>query len=158
MKPALRIPGIITATVFGTGYAPIAPGTAGSLVAALLFLLSRSSLPWWLPLALLAPVTALAYWGCYVGFRLWGDDPSRVNADEFAGCWLACLAVPCSWGAAGICAAFLLFRLFDIIKPWPVSIFDRMKTPAGILLDDLAAGLLTAALIGIGVVAGDLLF
>jgi len=91
-------------------------------------------------------------WGCKEGYRLWGDDPSRVNVDEFAGCWIACLAVPSSWGVPGIASALVIFRLFDILKPWPVSYFDRMKTPAGILLDDVAAGILSAILIGLGVI------
>ncbi len=133
------------ATVLGAGMCPVAPGTAGSLVAAVLFLIVA-------PVPLLGVVLAaiflvLGYLGSWCGWKLWGSDPSRVVIDEFAGCWITCVAVPASWGIPGIIAAFLLFRLFDILKPWPVSIFDRIDTPAGILLDDVAAGLMGCAVI-----------
>jgi len=147
-----RLPGILAATVLGTGYSPVAPGTAGSLVAAAAFLAVRQGLPGWVCFALLPPVLVLAAWGCRAGFSMWGDDPPRVTADEFAGCWIACLAAPRTWGVAGIAAAFLLFRLFDIAKPWPVSAFDRISTPWGILLDDLAAGLYAALATGAAVI------
>ncbi len=140
--------GTAVATVFGAGYCPVAPGTAGSLIAAGLFLLLRhaAALIW-----VLCPIfILLGYWGSRVGREKWGGDPSRVVIDEFAGCWIACLAVPYDWGFAGIAAAFVLFRIFDIFKPWPVSFFDRMKSASGILLDDVAAGIMAAMVIRIG--------
>jgi phosphatidylglycerophosphatase A len=129
--------------VLGTGYFPYAPGTVGSLVSALTVYL-LSSLPGgrMLTLALLPAVITVGFFGSMAGHRMWGGDPSRVTVDEFAGCWLACLASPPEWGAAGFAAAFALFRLFDILKPWPVCRFDSMEGPAGILLDDLAAGVM----------------
>lgn len=138
-----RFLGLAAATALGTGYSPVAPGTAGSLVSALVFV-ALGSLPGGrlLTFALLPVVIAVGYLGCRAGYRMWGGDPSRVTADEFAGCWLACLAAPVAWGPAGSAAAFGLFRLFDILKPWPVSRLDRMEGPGGILLDDLAAGIL----------------
>ena len=99
---------------------------------------------------ILAVILPAGYWSSSIGQRLWGDDPSRIVIDEFVGCWIACLAVPGSWGIYGIAVAFILFRAFDILKPWPVSIFGRMKSPAGILLDDVAAGILSAIIILIG--------
>ncbi len=158
MKPGIRIPGAAVATVLGSGYSPLAPGTVGSIVAAVVYWAVRSTFPPWVAHLLIIPIIPLALWGCSVGFRLWGDDPSRVNVDEFAGCWIACMAVPAAWGITGIAASLAVFRLFDILKPWPVSLFDRMKTPAGILLDDLAAGLMSAALTGIGVLIGARIF
>jgi phosphatidylglycerophosphatase A len=154
VKPAARITGALAATVLGTGYAPLAPGTAGSIVAAAVYWLVWSASPWWLVLVLAVPVLLLSLWGCIAGYRLWGDDPSRVVADEFAGCWVACLAAPRHWGLAGVAAALVLFRIFDILKPWPVCRLDRLGTPAGILLDDLAAGLMAAALLGLGYLLG----
>jgi phosphatidylglycerophosphatase A len=151
MKPGVRISGAALATVLGSGYSPLAPGTVGSIVAAALYWLVRTNLPSWVAHLSIILILPLALWGCSVGFRLWGDDPARVNVDEFAGCWIACMAVPVAWGIPGIAASLAVFRFFDILKPWPVSLFDRMKTPAGILLDDLAAGLMSAALTGIGV-------
>ena len=158
MKSGRSIPGILTATVLGSGYSPVAPGTAGSIVSAAAFVAVRSCTPPWLVFALLPPVVLAALWGCRAGYAMWGHDPSRVNVDEFAGCWIACLAVPVSWGIAGIAAGLVLFRLFDILKPWPVSRLDWMKTPAGILLDDVAAGLLSALLIAIGVLLYERVF
>jgi len=145
-------PGAAVATVLGSGFCPVAPGTAGSIVSSFVFWLVRSLFPVWVEPASLALILPLSMWGCKEGYRLWGHDPSRVNVDEFAGCWIACLAVPSSWGVPGIASALVIFRLFDILKPWPVSYFDRMKTPAGILLDDVAAGILSAILIVLGVI------
>ena len=150
-----RLRGFVSAavaTVLGSGFCPVAPGTAGSLVSSFVFWLVRSLFPAWVEPASLVLILPLSMWGCKEVFRLWGHDPSRVNVDEFAGCWIACLAVPSSWGLSGIAAALVIFRLFDILKPWPVSYFDRMETPAGILLDDVAAGVLSVILIGLGVV------
>ncbi len=139
----MRFMGTAAATVFGSGYSPFAPGTAGSLVAAGAFLLTAELSGWGnLPIILLLPISVLGYWGCFFGHRMWGGDPSKVTSDEFVGCWIACLAVPSRWGILGILAAFLLFRVFDILKPWPVCRFDRMTGPAGILLDDVAAGII----------------
>lgn len=149
-----RIPsvGIVVSTVFWVGYIPVAPGTAGSLVSAGLYLVLQPGglLPW----VLCAFFLVLGYWGSYAGRKKWGGDPSRVVIDEFAGCWISCLAVPSDWGIAGIAAAFVLFRIFDIFKPWPVSVFDRMKSAAGILLDDVAAGIIAALII----VAGNCIY
>ncbi len=148
MNNLARYTGTAIATVFGAGYLPVAPGTAGSLISALLFFLIPAENSF--HLLVLAVILPVGYWSCLIGQRLWGGDPSRVVIDEFAGCWIACLAVPVSWGIAGITVAFILFRLFDILKPWPVSVFDEMKSPAGILLDDVAAGVLSAVIIIIG--------
>ncbi len=148
MKNPFPSAGIIVATVFGAGCIPVAPGTAGSLVSAGLFLIIRqtSVITWVLCLCFLV----LGYWGCSAGRKKWGGDPSKVVIDEFAGCWISCMAVPSNWGIAGIAAAFILFRIFDIFKPWPVSVFDRMKSAAGILLDDVAAGIMAALVIILG--------
>ncbi|MCK4506666.1 MAG: phosphatidylglycerophosphatase A [Candidatus Aegiribacteria sp.] len=148
MKILTRYTGTVIATVFGAGYFPVAPGTAGSLISVIVFLLIPAGNS--LHLLILAVILPVGYWSGSIGQKLWGNDPSRVVIDEFAGCWIACLAVPCSWGIIGIAVAFILFRVFDILKPWPVSVFDRMKSPAGILLDDVAAGVLSAIIIFIG--------
>ncbi|MCD4774847.1 MAG: phosphatidylglycerophosphatase A [Candidatus Aegiribacteria sp.] len=145
MKIRTPSAGIVVATVFGAGYAPVAPGTAGSLVSAGLYIVLQPGglLPW----ALCAFFLVLGYWGSYAGRKRWGGDPSRVVIDEFAGCWISCMAVPSDWGIAGVAVAFALFRVFDIFKPWPVSVFDRMKSATGILLDDVAAGIIAALII-----------
>lgn len=148
MKSNELSPGTIVATVFGAGYIPIAPGTAGSLVSAGLFLALRQTV--FINSVLCVCFLFLGYWGCRAGRQRWGEDPQKVVVDEFAGCWIACMAVPAGWGIIGIAAAFVLFRIFDIFKPWPVSVFDRMKSAAGILLDDVAAGIMAALILLLG--------
>ncbi len=142
MKKALGFAGAALATCLGSGYFPVAPGTLGSVLGAAAFAAAGS----W-RVYLLAPVTALAWVGCRYGRNAWGKDPSRVNVDEFAGCWVACLATPAEWGFWGLASALALFRIMDILKPWPVSALDKVDSPWGILLDDLAAGLLAGAVL-----------
>lgn len=144
MKGFRGLVGGALATCLGSGFFPVAPGTVGSLLAAGVYLIVPGH-----HLLLLVPVTGLAWLGCRSGRALWGKDPSRVNADEFAGCWLACLASPSGWGVYGPAAAFLLFRVTDILKPWPVSALDRVDSALGILADDLAAGLLAGGLLAL---------
>jgi phosphatidylglycerophosphatase A len=127
----------------GTGYAPVAPGTVASAAAvaagAALFAVS----PW----ALAAAALAATIGGYAAIVRLNPrDDPGWVVIDEFAGQWLALLALPqLSW--IGCLLAFLLFRLFDITKPGPVGWADRQHSPFGIMADDVIAGLIAAALL-----------
>lgn len=151
MKESVSAAGRLLATVFGTGYFPLAPGTAGSLISAALFVIVRPDgiLAW----GLCALFLLLGYWGCLAGRSIWGGDPSKVVIDEFAGCWIACMAVPAGWGIPGVGAAFVLFRVFDIFKPWPVSRFDEMDSAAGILLDDVAAGVMAAGVVLAGSLA-----
>lgn len=140
---------MLVATGLGTGLSPVAPGTVGSVLAVLI---------WWFAIApasiLVQVAVALAAFGIGVlvvdrvveRYRL-GDEPAIVW-DEIAGCWLALAVVPKSlpW----VVAAFALFRLADIAKPWPVSWADRsVKGGLGVMLDDLIAGLLVAALLAI---------
>jgi len=140
--PGRFFTGAVAATLW-TGYFPWGPGTVGSIVACALFLWC----PPWLRLPLLPGILLVSWAGCSAGKSLWGKDPSRVTIDEVAGCWIACLAAPSHWGLWGIAAAFLLFRVFDIAKPWPVKALDLIDSGLGILLDDVAAGLMAAAVL-----------
>jgi len=143
VKKFLRFTGAALATTLGTGYFPLGPGTVGSLVAAVLFIFCPETLR-----LSITPALILAAWaGCEAGRKFWGKDPSRVTIDEVAGCWIACLAAPSGWGYLGIAAAFLLFRIFDIAKPWPINRLDRIESGLGILLDDLAAGAMAAGIL-----------
>jgi phosphatidylglycerophosphatase A len=136
----------ILATGFGTGYSPLAPGTAGSILSAAVFtaIAFLPGSPSWLRPAIGVLLVPAAFAGSARGERLWGHDPSRVTIDEVLGCWIACLLAP--WSPAWTLAALALFRFFDILKPWPVCRLDRMGGPAGIVLDDVAAGILAGAL------------
>ena len=128
------------ASGFGSGFFPVAPGTAGSLVALLLGggLLHVSI--WALIFAALLAI----------GIGLWairaaegGADPGWVVIDEFAGQWIALLGLARP-SLIGLLAAFALFRLLDIVKPGPVAWADRRKDSVGVMGDDVIAGALAA--------------
>jgi len=134
------------ATGFGSGLSPLAPGTAGSL-AALLPWLALAELP--LPHYALALVLALALgvWACaWVVRTTHVADPAYAVWDEFVGLWIALIplvGMPRSW--PWIACGFILFRIFDIWKPWPVSWADRnVEGGFGVMLDDIVAGLYAA--------------
>ena len=139
LKPALAHRAV--ASVLGIGFLPLAPGTWASLIAAAAWYLLQPSfaavpwLPWLLAgIAVLAGTISVA-----VVRRAWGDDPSEIVIDEWAGMWVACLLVPHHPAAIG--AAFLLFRFFDIVKPLGIRRLEQLEGSPGVMLDDLVAGL-----------------
>jgi phosphatidylglycerophosphatase A len=143
---------VLIATVGGTGYAPVAPGTVGSAVAAALLWLIPFS-----PRALVVffvVVTVSGLWAADRAERLLGDkDPGAIVVDEVAGLTLALLTLPRT--LLVIVAAFVLFRVFDILKPYPADAAQRLPGGAGVMLDDLVAGLYAlVALIVLGAVTG----
>ncbi|GGO78395.1 phosphatidylglycerophosphatase A [Marinobacterium nitratireducens] len=135
----LRNPVHFLAFGFGSGLAPKAPGTFGTLAAVPLYLL-LAPLP--LPGYVLALVlaTLLGIWLCDRTARDLGvHDHPGIVWDEFVGFWITMLAVPLTW--YWVLAGFLLFRLFDIWKPWPIRVADRRVDGGfGIMLDDILAG------------------
>src|SRR5258708_528036 len=110
----------VIATLAGVGRIAVAPGTLASLLALpLAWLLIRYTGTSGIVLAILA-ATAIGTWASGAYARETGTaDPSECVVDELAGQWLACSLVPLTLG--GFVLAFLLFRLFDIVKPWPIS-------------------------------------
>lgn len=140
----LRDPAGWIATGFGSGLAPRAPGTVGTL-AALLPWLALRELPLWGYLAAVLAAFALGVWAAQrVIERLRIEDPGLVVWDEFVGLWITLIAVPDGW--AWVVIGFALFRLFDIAKPWPVSWADaRLKGGFGAMFDDALAGLYALA-------------
>jgi phosphatidylglycerophosphatase A len=124
--------------VAGAGRAPVAPGTFGSAVAALLLALIPFSRP---GLALFfVAVTVGGTWAAHRAERLLGEkDPGAIVIDEVAGMTLAVLPFPLTPAVLGV--GFLLFRLFDIVKPFPARASQRLPGGAGVMLDDLVAGL-----------------
>ncbi len=125
---------------FGSGASPKAPGTVGTVVAIPIFLVF-SSLPLWAYLAVVVVVCAV---GVYICERCAKDlgvhDHSGIVWDEIAGFLITMIAVPVSFWS--ILIGFLLFRLFDIWKPWPISYFDKQVDGGlGIMLDDIIAGI-----------------
>ena len=127
----------------GCGYAPVAAGTVASAVAAVI----GAGLLAWSPLAL-AAAAVLASAGGYAAVRMAvaEGDPGWVVIDEFAGQFLALLALP-QVTPVGVLLGFLLFRLFDITKLGPVGWADRQHGAFGVMADDVIAGLLAAALL-----------
>ena len=136
----LRNPLHLLALGFGSGLAPVAPGTCGTLAAVPIYLLlAQLDLPWYL-LAVAAGLGCGIYLCGYTSAALGVHDHGGIVWDEFVGFWIAMIAVPPSW--PWILAGFVLFRLFDIVKPWPVKIADKkVKGGFGIMLDDVLAGL-----------------
>jgi phosphatidylglycerophosphatase A len=131
-------PWVLLAAWGPCGYAPVAPGTFGTLGAIPLYLaLSRLPNPGYVlataaltALAIAAATRAGAYWRVV--------DASPIVIDEVAGYLVTMMLVPFSWQA--VAAGFILFRIFDVLKPWPASAFDRVKTGFGVVMDDVAAG------------------
>jgi phosphatidylglycerophosphatase A len=145
-KPDIRNPIHLIAAGFGSGLAPRAPGTFGTLAALI---------PWW-PLHFLSP---WHYWivialGFVVGIYICGKtahdlrthDHGAIVWDEFIGVWIALAWLPTN--GVWIVAGFVLFRLFDIWKPWPIRWCDRnIHGGLGIMLDDVLAGAFALALL-----------
>jgi phosphatidylglycerophosphatase A len=130
---------------FGSGLAPVAPGTFGTLAAIPLYwLLANLSFPLYA-----AIVIGLALAGIRICRRceeiLEVSDHSGIVWDEIVGFLIAMAAVPATWTA--VLLGFLAFRVFDILKPWPIAHFDRtVHGGVGVMLDDVLAGLYAAVL------------
>lgn len=135
----------VLATWFGCGFSPKAPGTAGSLGAIPLYLLvARAGLP---GVAIAGVVVgAVGVWSSSVVAKQRGlKDPQLVVIDEVAGVLVTMLPVRVvSWQA--VVAGFLLFRLFDVVKPWPIRRLEALPGGWGIMLDDVGAGIVAAAI------------
>lgn len=148
------------ATVGGLGDCLPAPGTSvGSPVGLLLFVLAWRLIPGdHLATAMIGLVvlTGVAVWASGIEARRRGEqDPGAVVIDEVAGQWATLAVMAVSTAAAAprdYALSFVLFRMFDIIKPWPVSWLERLPGGWGIVADDIAAGLL-AGLVALGVLA-----
>jgi len=143
----LRDPLMCCALGFGAGLARVAPGTMGTVVGVVLALV----LLWSLPPVGYAAVVALAALGglglCeYAARRLHVHDDPAIVWDEMTGYLVAMLGLRPEMG--WVIAAFLLFRLLDIAKPWPINVLDRrLPGGLGIMTDDLLAGLVACAML-----------
>lgn len=137
---------VLTATALGVGYAPIAPGTWGTLVAVPLVWAS-AELPQWGYLALCAVVTLVAIAAAGEADRAFGDhDSGRIVIDEVAGYFWTLAPVADRADPLLLVAGFLLFRAADIVKPPPARAIDRrLPGGPGVVLDDVVAGWYAAA-------------
>jgi phosphatidylglycerophosphatase A len=147
----LRHPLDFLALGFGSGLVPTGPGTAGTVVAIPVYLLLQ-------PLSFtvyIALVTALFLAGipicAHAARRMGVHDHPAIVWDEIVGYLVTMTFAPPGW--TGVAAGFVLFRLFDIAKPWPIRWFDRHVAGGfGIMLDDLLAGIIAAAVLQLLVV------
>lgn len=137
---AFRHPVHFLAIGLGSGAAPKAPGTFGTLAAIPLYvLLAQASVPVYLLLLVVA--FAIGVYLCGKTAADWGEhDHGAIVWDEFVGFWITMIAVPLTW--YWVLTGFLLFRLFDIWKPWPIKVLDQqVHGGLGIMIDDVVAGL-----------------
>ena len=131
----MRRVGVLVATVGGAGYFPVAPGTIGSAVGVGVYLLVPPT--WLIPVTVL--VTVVGTWAAGEAARHFGrEDPGPVVVDEVAGQLVTLLFTGAS--VRGAVLGFLLFRILDIVKPWPANRFERFPGGVGIMADDLMAG------------------
>jgi phosphatidylglycerophosphatase A len=132
------------ATWFGCGLSPVAPGTVGTIGALPLWLLVRRGGP----IAVVATacaMTGIGVWASNVVVRDSGEkDPQRIVIDEVAGVLFALAA---SKGTSSAALAVVLFRLFDITKPFPARRAEKLPEGWGVMMDDVVAGLLAAAVV-----------
>ncbi len=134
---------IIFATGFYTGFSPIAPGTVGSFLAFLIYLI-----PGFENLYFLIPVIIITF---FYGVRICnrmeyilGDDPSECTIDEFVGTWIAFMTLPKTMPVLII--AFVIWRILDILKPPPANVFENFTHGWGVMLDDVMSGFYTMVL------------
>jgi phosphatidylglycerophosphatase A len=135
---------VLVATVCGAGYSPVAPGTVGSAVTVLLLWLipfSRGGL-----VLFLVVVTAVGTWAAHIAERhLGGKDPGAIVIDEVAGMTLSVVLFPLT--PAVLLSGFVLFRIFDVVKPPPAHASQRLGGGVGVMIDDLIAGLYALAVL-----------
>ncbi|MEN8192948.1 MAG: phosphatidylglycerophosphatase A [Bacteroidota bacterium] len=131
---------------FFTGYIPFASGTFGSLIALVIYLIPGFENP----TILLAAISLFTVIGIHVGNKfekVYGKDPSQCTIDEMVGMWITLLFVPkYLWY---ILFAFVIWRILDILKPFPVNIIEKLNGGWGIMLDDIMAGIYSLILVHI---------
>lgn len=145
-RPSLSVPGVFLATWFGAGYLPKAPGTWGS-AAALPFawgIVAATGIQGLLIATFVVFIIGVWAANDYMA-RTGAEDPGPVVIDEVAGQWMVLSVVPLdfTWFLIG----FALFRLFDVVKPWPVNVMDNnIKGGFGVMADDIGAAVYAAAI------------
>jgi len=145
---ALATPSGFLAFGLGSGLSPKAPGTAGTAVG-MLVALPLAGIPLWAGLLVVGLSFVAGILICNRASQALGvHDHGGIVWDEFVGIWLVLVLVPAHW--VWWIAAFVVFRAFDILKPWPIGRLDRrVHGGFGIMLDDLIAAIYAAALLGV---------
>ena len=144
-RNALDRVGWLIGTGLGSGLAPLAPATVGSLLAILIYSFAPVDEDSIALYALIAVGFLVGIWATGTLISSSDPDPKRAVFDEFVGVWVTCLFLPktVSW----LAAAFLCFRVLDIVKPWPIRRLESLHGGLGIMSDDLLAGIYGAALL-----------
>lgn len=136
---------VVIGTACGAGFWPWGPGTAGAVLGTLVWLGLWSVLEFAVVEVVVAVLvvvfTLLGTWATARLMPYWGDDPSRVVIDEVVGVWVA-LLMASDWVTAVV--ALLLFRVFDILKPFGIRSLDRRRGAFWVMADDLLAGVYAA--------------
>ena len=135
-----------TAVGFGSGLTPIVPGTYGALVGLFIYIV-LSGLSFWWYLFVVALGFGVGILVCdRVAKKMDSHDDRRIVWDEIVGYWMTMAFVPFSRWA--VIVGFILFRVLDVLKPWPICLIDkRVRNGLGVMLDDLAAGLAAAVIL-----------
>lgn len=143
MKKPSFLP-VLIATGFGSGFSPFAPGTAGALLATLIWfglsLVVSEICLIWLTVAFILLFILAGVWAVNRLESYWGEDPSRVVVDEMVGVWISLLAAPAGnvWYVLG---AFMFFRFLDIFKPLGIRRMESFPGGIGVMMDDILAGI-----------------
>ena len=130
---------------FGSGLSPVTPGTAGSIFALAIsyFFFFGNIVEWFDHLVFISFVVLSFFVGLYIYPKTVKEqnDPGSFVWDEFVGYWITMFAAPQGW--QWVIAGFVLFRIFDIIKPWPIKLADKnVGGGFGIMIDDVLAGIM----------------
>jgi len=132
----------LIATGLGSGYTPVAPGTAGAALAVIITYFIATITSWtelnWILIVLSILFTVLGIWSANVLQDEWGHDPGRIVVDEMVGIWISMIFIPFS--ILNLLLAFGLFRLYDIWKPWIVKKAENLDGGLGVMADDIVAG------------------
>jgi phosphatidylglycerophosphatase A len=145
------------ATGAGAGFAPVAPGTLGAIEAVALF--AAATALHLAPLNFLAMLVALnvvifvaGVWASNRVCAISGiEDPGQIVVDEISGQLIALTPLAIAPSVVGVIAAFVLFRLFDIFKPYPIRKLEHFRAGWGVMLDDVLAGVYAALLVWLGI-------
>lgn len=154
MKPADYL--ALSIATWGVGYLPLAPGTFGSLVGVGIFLLlARATAGNALIAVVLVSIVVITFAGIWAGSRIeqlsGQKDPGKVVVDEVAGQMISLFPLTLfpHWSTVAVIVSFILFRFFDIVKPYPARRFEALKGGMGIMCDDLVAGVYGAVIVSI---------
>jgi phosphatidylglycerophosphatase A len=130
--------GLILATCGFVGYAPVAPGTFGSAAGVVVFVGLRAIGSGAAELAAIAVLFVVGIWSATIAEHRLGTDPGPVVIDEIVGMLITLALIPVT--PLGVVAGFFVFRLLDIVKPWPAGRFERLPGGLGVMADDAMAG------------------